>query len=218
MLRVIHVLATLLLLAACAAPGPPAAPADDLAGPVPVVVTSNGWHTGIAVRREDVPAALIPETRDFPDAAWFEFGWGDAEYYPAPDPGLGTALRAALQPTPAVMHLVGLPAAPEAVFPRDEIARLHLSEAATRRLVAAIAASFARPGAAPAEPAAPGLHAFSAFYPATGRFHLFDNCNTWSARMLAAAGLPLSPAGVVTAGDLMARVGRVAATLPAPKS
>lgn len=193
----------LLLLAACAAAPPPAVP---MAGEVEIVVTSNGWHSGIAVARDDLPPAAVPEAADFPAAAWFEFGWGDAEYYPAPDPSIGMALRAALQPSPAVVHLIGLPDAPEAVFADREAVRLALSRPALSRLIAHIAASFDRGGAPRAAPGPSGLYPFSRFYPATGRFHLFNNCNTWTARALAAAGLSMAPDSVVTAEDLMRQV------------
>ena len=46
------------------------------------------------------------------------------------------------------------------------------------------------------------------FYAAQGRFHLGNTCNTWTARMLRAAGVDIDPGGVVTAGDLMGRLRR----------
>jgi hypothetical protein len=36
--------------------------------------------------------------------------------------------------------------------------------------------------------------------------YLFNTCNTWTARMLRAGGVNLSPSGVVTADDLVARL------------
>jgi hypothetical protein len=51
-----------------------------------ILITSNGWHTGIAIARSDLLGGAIPETADFRDAVYFEFGWGDAEYYPASYP------------------------------------------------------------------------------------------------------------------------------------
>ena len=62
------------------------------------------------------------------------FGWGDREYYPAPRPTFGMALRAALQPSAAVVHLAGLSALPSEVFPADETIRLTLSAPGFRRL------------------------------------------------------------------------------------
>lgn len=170
-----------------------------------VLVTSNGWHSGIVLARADVPATAIPESEDFPDAAYLEFGWGDAVYYPTPRPTLGLALGAVF-PGPAVVHLVGLSDHPARVFPSARVVRLTLSEAALARLLAHLAGAFERGAAARAQPSADGLYPFSRFYPATGRFHAFNTCNTWTAQALQAAGLAIEPQGVQTAGELMARL------------
>ncbi len=185
------------------APPPPAAE-----GPLShtVHVISNDWHTGIVVARADLPPGRLPEAADFADAWFLEFGWGGREYYPSPRPGLGTTLAAALAPTPAVMHLAGLGAPPEEVYPSSEVLVIRLTAGGFDRLVAEIDASFERLAGGRAEPVAPGLYRDSRFYPAHGRFHLFNTCNTWIARMLAAGGVVLSPSGVITAEHLMYRL------------
>jgi len=176
------------------------------AGKHRIIVTSNGWHSGIVVPRTLVPLAAIPEAADFPTAAHIEFGWGDAEYYPTPRATLGLALLAAF-PGPAVMHVSGLPDHPARVFPTVSLLTLALDDAQLQRLIAALAASFDRAGAARAMPTtAAGLYPFSRFYPATGRFHAFNTCNTWTAQTLAAAGLPISAGGVQSADDLTSRL------------
>jgi hypothetical protein len=45
--------------------------------------------------RADVPESVIPEIADFPQARFFEFGWGDAEFYPARVAGAWLAFVAA---------------------------------------------------------------------------------------------------------------------------
>ncbi len=69
-----------------------------------------------------------------------------------------------------------------------------------------IDASFERAGAARAAATGPGLYATSRFYPAKGRFHLFNTCNTWTARALAAAGFDVSASGTSRAETLMQQV------------
>jgi len=174
-----------------------------------VVVTNNGWHTGIVVARADLPRGALPETRDFPAAIYFEFGWGDREYYPAPRKTLGMTLGAAL-PSPAVMHVIGLDRLPATMFPGVERIRLSLTENQFVRLVAYLDGGFDRRGAARVHPSGHGLYTFSLFYPATGSFHLFNTCNTWVARALVAAGLPIRVSGVQSAEDLMIQVRRLA--------
>jgi hypothetical protein len=60
-------------------------------------------------------------------------------------------------------------------------------------------------------PISRGLRAQSYFYPATGAFHLFNTCNTWTAGILRAGGMEISPAGIITAHDLMQRLGEAKA-------
>jgi hypothetical protein len=92
------------------------------------------------------------------------------------------------------------------VFPAAQLVPLSLSDEALARLLAHLAASFDRRGATRAASQEAGLYSFSRFYKATGRFHLFNNCNTWTARALQAAGLAIEADGVLTVDDLMARL------------
>ncbi len=208
-------LAAVPLTAACQ-PSPVVAPAGEVkvapeAGGIAIHVTSNGWHTGIAVARASLPSGAVPEAADFPVAPYLEFGWGDAEYYPAPRPTLGMALGAAFGANPAIVHMIGLPAHPRQVFPKSEVVELRLSPDGFQSLVHYLDATFARDGAARIPASAPGLYSFSLFYPATGKFNLFNTCNTWAARGLAAAGVPVDASGVVRAEDLMAQLRKIAA-------
>lgn len=49
----------------------------------PVWVVRHRWHTGLVVRREDVPADIWPERDDFPGAEYLEVGWGERDFYQA---------------------------------------------------------------------------------------------------------------------------------------
>ena len=171
-----------------------------------VHVTSNGWHTAIVVPAADLAAGgVIPESEDFPDAAFLEFGWGDRTYYPAEKKTLGMTLTAALVSTPAVMHVAGHRARPGDNM-GYELISVALSEEGFRRLIRALAAEFERPPGGRAQPISRGLYPRSHFYHAHGDFHLFNTCNTWTARMLSAGGVALSPSGIVTADKLMNRL------------
>jgi uncharacterized protein (TIGR02117 family) len=167
-----------------------------------VFVSSNGWHTDIAVARSDIPAGRIPESADFPSAALLQFGWGDADYYAEPEPGVFTTLGAAF-PGPAVVHLAGLSQKPSETFTGVEQIELTLDEAKFARLVDYLHESFERAGAARAKSTGQGVYSFSRFYAATGEFHAFNTCNTWTARGLAAAGLDVDASGVKEAEDVM---------------
>ncbi len=195
-----------------------AAPAS--AGTRTVLAVNIGWHVGLAFAVEDLDPAAFPEIVDFPNARWIEVGWGDAKFYQDPDPDLATILAAALVPTPAVMHLVAMPAHPQQYLPAAEVMPVPLDSAAIERLIGYVSDSMDRGGGPRAEAIGPGLYPVSRFYPALGEFHLGRTCNTWVAEALAAAGLAIDPAGVSQAGTLMARIraalGEARVEVPSP--
>jgi uncharacterized protein (TIGR02117 family) len=207
------VISAVLLAAACQSPAVVSAPSEAAPGEaqITVYVTSNGWHSAIVVPRAALPPGAIPEAADFPGAAYLSLGWGDAEYFPVREPTIGMKLRAALQPTPAVFHMAGLPFHPQDVFPADEVVELKTTAQGFAALIAYLDATFDRDGAERAQSSEPGLYRFSLFYPAKGKFHLFNTCNTWTARGLKAGGWPIRVSGTVTAEELMAQVRPLAA-------
>lgn len=193
-------------LAACVG-APPLPPVDEGPRVHSIQIVSNGWHAAIVVDRDALAqSGELPEAADFPQARFLEFGWGDRVYYPAREKTLAMTLDAAFAGTPAVMHMAGLSDPPEQIYANVEVVSVALSDAGFHRLVDAIAGQFERAGSIRAAPVSRGLYADSYFYNATGTFHLFNTCNTWTARMLRSAGVPVSPSGVITAEDVMSRL------------
>lgn len=167
-----------------------------------VHVVSHGWHAGIALEPRFALRELGFPARVDSAARRVEVGWGDADYYRSPDPGLGLTLRAGLWPTASVVHVVALRASAEERFPGRPIVRFTLDASAQAELEAAIAGAFGRTDGAPI-PRGDGLYRRSAFFAARGSYHLFNNCNHWTARMLRAAGIPVDPTDVLTEDQLM---------------
>ena len=99
---------------------------------------------------------------------------------------------------------------PESILQSDirgtEEPRLGVVKDLSARVPTAIAAGFERPKGGRASPLARGLRASSHFYAATGEFHLLNTCNTWTARMLRASGIDITPAGIVTADEMVTRL------------
>ena len=211
-------LATMLALAgwlvACsAAPATPAV--ENGAATMNVYVLSNGWHTAIVLPRSSVvDTGMLLEAADIPGAAFLEFGWGDRAYYMAEEPSFGMAVDAALSPSSSVIHMAGLSLEPKAAYPKSETITLKLTWGEFERLVRAVSDVFRRPNGARAKPIAPGHLPMSHFYEAHGEFHLFNTCNTWTARMLEASGIRMSPAGIVTAKELMAQLRKAIRSRP----
>lgn len=198
-----RLLAALLALSGCAAA--PAAPPRDAAGEATSIYTvAHGGHTGILVRRADVPTGLWPEIGDFPAADLIEVGWGDRSFYRSPDPGLLITLSAAFAPTPSVLHLVGVRGSPLRAFRHSEVVEIRLPRDAVGDLVRYIDAAHLRVGAGAAPALGPGLYGDSRFYAGRELFHIGRTCNVWIAGALRAAGLPVRDA--ITREGLMRQV------------
>jgi uncharacterized protein (TIGR02117 family) len=202
-----HLLATMVVL-----------PAQPFAQTIPkskqthreIFVASNGWHSAIFVARAAIPRGAIPVAPDFPRVLFLGFGWGDAAYFPKRDPGFLTLVSAALQPTPSVLHVTGLSVHPRDAYREDEVIGVKLTASGFRDLLGFLNGAFVQKIRARPTPVSPGLHPFSKFYRAKGEFHLFNNCNSWTARGLAAAGLPIEADTIFRAEGLMSVVRKLA--------
>jgi uncharacterized protein (TIGR02117 family) len=212
-----QLLLVLLLLGAGCTPPASELPTSHEPGTV-IYVVGQGWHTGLVMRRQDIAEALWPEHRDFPEAQYLEIGWGDQQFYQAPEGTLGLALKAALNSTASVLHVVGLRQPPEVFFPGSEIIAVRLSPHGFARLCTYIHDAYKKDAAGQAMSLGPGLHEYSRFYRAEGRYHLFYTCNTWLAEALQVAGCPINPSLVLTTESLMSRVRTFGTTLQAPRS
>lgn len=203
----IWLLAGVLLLSACAGPIKglyPPEPDDEVKR---VYVVRQNRHTGIALRREDIPPAVWPQIRDFPNVDYLEVSWGDADYYPAPEPTLGMGLKAVLLPTRSVLHVGGFDGSVEDYFPTSDIVEIALSQAGFERLCRFIAETYALADDS-ADMVQHGLYPNSRFYPARPTFHLFRTCNTWVTQALRAAGCPVTPFYAITAGNVIYQVSK----------
>lgn len=195
----------LLVLAALltASPGDPALyPARGEEGET-IDLVSHGWHSGLVIPREALMGegtgtALRTIATRFRAYPGIEFGWGEARFYRATptlaqfDPRL--ALEALFTPggRDGIVQVVGLEADTRTSFPHSDIVPIRVSKAGLARLLARLETSFRLAGNLPVE-GGPGLYGPSLFYEGEGRFGATNVCNHWAARLLNAAGLPITP-------------------------
>lgn len=189
----------------------------DAAGSLGFYVGSHGWHTSIVVRREQIPTGTWPRgvaERTFSRSPYLEIGWGDRKFYTAPKPNVAMAFDAVFSPGPSVLHIVGLGPPLERALPWSALVRVPCTRAEFASLCRALGETFERDASGQACALSPGLYGeTSRFYPARGRYYLLNTCDTWTARMMRAGGLPAdtSPVGTWSAGAIMAQARRLAA-------
>ena len=204
----------ILLAAACVTSRPAVVPPppDELL--VSLWVLDHGWHTAIALRRADVDRTLWPEVEDFPEATFIEVAWGDREFYMATPATAWMALKAAFGTGASVLHVVGFDSPIATAFAQSDVVELRVSREGLDALTRFVADEHQRGPEGRAVRLQRGLYGDGWFYAARGRYALSHTCNTWVARALATAGLPVSSSGVVTAGDVMRQLTRAASRRP----
>jgi len=168
-----------------------------------IYVVQHGWHAGIAVRRADVSEDAWPVLDAFPDAAYLEVGWGEAQYYPGTSRGVWGLARAGAWPTGSVLHVVPVDQAVPDRFSNRTVVQVPVTRAELEALVAFVAESFAVDSTGNATAAAPGAYTDSRFYASSLTYHVFNNCNHWAAGVLEAAGCDASPRWTFTVGQVV---------------
>lgn len=144
---------------------------------------------------------LLAVAPDFPGAQYLSFGWGERNYYMASAPTVSDAMSA-LFPGPAVLLVTPLHSPPRDSRPSAQVFELGLSTTGLDRLSNRLWAAFEKSADGTTRRLASGPVPGSAFYAATGTYSSSYTCNTWTAEVLRAGGVPVTPAGVVFVGQL----------------
>lgn len=202
-----HALTRRALLGACLALpgcGSTSSPAYREAAPgdgVTIYVIAAGWHTEIALPVHVIHDPLAAVAPEFPGARYLSFGWGERNYYMARAPTVGDAMNA-LFPGPAVLLVTPLYQPPRESRAHAQVFELRLSTAGLDGLSRHLWAAFDRSADGRPRRLAAGHAPGSAFYAATGTYSSSYTCNTWTAEALRVGGVPVTPSGVVFAGQL----------------
>ena len=191
-----------LLLFACASPRISSLP-DGTTGPVrSVYVVHHGTlHTGVAVKRSDIPRGHWPASADYARSKYIEVGWGDDDGYRKPLTS-GIAMKALMGDKRTVVLADGFCQSLARKYrdPKFTVLAVELSEAGLIRLCDHIQQTYAL------DENGRAIRLGAGWYRARGTYSAFNTCNTWVAAGLSKAGCPISPALCLTSGQLLGRV------------
>lgn len=168
-----------------------------------VYVIAQGWHTGIVVSREDLGQEFDFLDGELPPGRYYEFGWGEAEFYQAEKLTAGIYLKAVLWSNPSVMQVVSVPTTPEKYFSGSDVVELKLSEIGLQHMKDGLLASFKFDEATHPYPLKKGLYGASRFFKAEGNYAITHTCNSWTADMLEQAGVPMGMLPTLRAASLI---------------
>lgn len=175
---------------------PPAAPADA----VTIYMVDNGFHSDLVV-----PLSLLQADRGIAGAAaitvtnkpWVMVGWGDAHYYTGAAFSISRAadaVRAAVAPNnPSVVHLEGLPRSPDRVFVPQSVRRIVISNRGLAEMLGRLNRSFVADAKGAPVRVTTAVDPDEGFFQSTEHFSVVHLCNHWTAELLNAAGLPVTP-------------------------
>lgn len=179
-------------------------PAQVQADDVTVLVVRHRWHTGIAFPADQLSPALGFLAPHFSEPSFYEFGWGDDAFY-RQDDSWWLRVRAMLWPTRSAMHVVGLEQHPE-LLPHTDLQPLCLSAEQLGQLQESLAGYFQLDEQELLPAGDPGLYGDSRFFPSNDTFWFGNTCNTWTAKRLRDAGLPIRAFLTLTAGQVLSQL------------
>lgn len=203
----------LLLAGGCAGPIKSLYPPQAGQTPRPVYVINHGaLHTGLAVRRSDIPRAVWPAQRDYAGSKYLEVGWGDDDGYRRPLT-VGIAAKAMLGSKRTVLLTNGFNALSDRrETPRFTIIEVDLSPRGFARLCQHIERTYAL------DEAGQSIRLGHGWYRARGTYSAFHTCNTWAAEGLRQAGCPINPFYCLTPGPLLRQTRQFGRVLSQPRS
>ncbi|MEY2564881.1 MAG: hypothetical protein QOH88_3074 [Verrucomicrobiota bacterium] len=213
LLRFVPLLLVLLFAVGCSGPNRSLYPPRADETPRSVFVINHGaLHTGLAVKRSDIPPGVWPANRDYARSKYLEVGWGDDDGYRKPLTA-GIAIKALTGSKRTVLLSDGFNALSEKLnTPRFTVIEVDLSEQGFRRLCRHIEQTYAL------DDSNRTIRLGQGWYRARGTYSAFHTCNTWVAEGLRQAGCPITPAYCLTPGPLLSQIRRFGRVLKSPKS
>ena len=116
----------LILLSGCASALSWQSIPDSIDNERSVYVINHGWHTGLILTYESLnEEPFIEDTLGY--SPYYEFGWGDSDFYQAEKITSGIPLKAISWPTDSVIHVIPVQKNLREQFTKSEIVSIVLS-------------------------------------------------------------------------------------------
>jgi hypothetical protein len=212
-LQMALVAVTLLCLAACAGPTSSLYPPRAGETPRTVYVINHGTlHTGLAVKRSDIPHEVWPANCAYSGFKYLEVGWGDDDGYRKPQLTSGIAMKALTGSKRTVLLSDGFGTLRAKLDnPKFSIVGVDLSAGGFARLCQHVDQTYAL------DESGQPIRLGKGWYRARGTYSAFRTCNTWVASALRKAGCPITPAYCLTPGPLLYQARQFGRVLARPE-
>lgn len=174
---------------------------------IKIYLVKEGWHTGLMIPVNDFTKQTLPVINYFDGFEYVDIGWGDEDFYQAPEFNLYLAAKAILIPTPSVIRIDGYKFKIEKIIEWREFAIMFtLSNDEYLKLCEFINLSFRYNKkneiiVSMREEKKPII-----FFKSVHSYCYIRTCNTWAAEALQAAGYDFDTFGLVTSTQLYAKL------------
>lgn len=163
-----------------------------------VGVWSNGFHTSLALRADQLPDTH-PIRALYPNQAHLLIGWGDLPFYRSMGNDIALGLQALLPGGQSGLHVLASAMPVETWYIGKEVLPVAVSQQGLARLAEYISASMALSSHGAAQIAAFEQQGY--FIKGRKDFHALNVCNHWTTRAMRAAGVRVNAALAFT-GDM----------------
>lgn len=162
-------------------------------------VERDRYHTAIVLPTQlvrELAQNLLPVLTDRP---LVRFGWGDRGYYGADRQSFYLAFKALVLPTRSVMEVSSFDSLEDV---GEQVVQLSLQQIDVNKLLVHIKESFSWSSGGLPMLERVGSNGFH-YYSASGIYHMFKNCNNWTAKALKISGLNIFYLRAFFAGSVM---------------
>jgi hypothetical protein len=189
------------LLTACAATTPASHTRSTEPATSVYVVHHGTLHTGLAIKRSDIPKGHWAASADCGSSIYVEVGWGDDDGYRKPLTS-GIAAKALAGSSRTVLLVEGFSQSIRRKYAdlKFTVLAVDLSKAGVLQLCDYIDQTYAR------DERGKPIRLGNGWYRARGTYSAFHTCNTWIAAGLQKAGCPIDPTLCLWPGQLLGRV------------